>query len=199
MLRRRKVALHTISHLTRTEAWRSADSTTWEVRRVSTEVRVGNRTHVWGVGQVWSAWDSRLRKNSTSHVFWLVQTCPDLSTIQWPCTLVSQCHFLHFRTLLFFSLTSYPSEIAYFNSPNRQLSNGARVMELYWNRNVESSRSPCLKTIDRKSFEHGNFLVLRPALLKIAYFNSGNRQLSIAVLVKELRQRKIVDPSRAAP
>ena len=52
---------------------------------------------------------------------------------------------------------------------------------------------------DRKSFERGNFLVLRPALLKIAYFNSGNRQLSIAVLPKELRQRKIVDPSRAAP
>ena len=41
-------------------------------------------------------------------------------------------------------------------------------------------------TIDRKSFERGNFLVLRPVLLKIAYFNSGNRQLSIAVLPKEL-------------
>ena len=39
--------------------------------------------------------------------------------------------FLHFRTLLFFSLTPYPVEIAYFNPPNRQLSNGARVMELY--------------------------------------------------------------------
>ena len=56
-----------------------------------------------------------------------------------------------------------------------------------------------LKAIDRKSFERGNFLVLHPVLLKIAYFNSGNRQLSIAVLPKELRQRKIVDPSRAAP
>ena len=54
-------------------------------------------------------------------------------------------------------------------------------------------------TIDRKSFECGNFLVLRPVLLKIEYFNSGNRQLSTAVLPKELRQRKIVDPSRAAP
>ena len=29
--------------------------------------------------------------------------------------------------LLFFSFTSYPAEIAYFNSPNRGLSNGARV------------------------------------------------------------------------
>ena len=56
-----------------------------------------------------------------------------------------------------------------------------------------------LKAIDRKSFERGNFLVLRPVQLKIAYFNTGNRQLSIAVLPKELRQRKIVDPSRAAP
>ena len=50
----------------------------------------------------------------------------------------------------------------------------------------------------RKS-EPCNFLVLRPVLLKIVYFNSVNRQLSIAVLPKELRQRKIVDPSRAAP
>ena len=41
------------------------------------------------------------------------------------------------RTLLSFSLTSHPGEIAYLNSPNRQLSNGARVMELYGNRNVD--------------------------------------------------------------
>ena len=75
--------------------------------------------------------------------------------------------FLHFWKLLFFSLTSYPGEMAYFNSPNRQLSNGALVMELYWNRNVDPSRSPCLKTIDRKSLERSNFLVLRPALLKL--------------------------------
>ena len=56
-----------------------------------------------------------------------------------------------------------------------------------------------LKAIDRKIFERGNFLVLRPALQKIAYFNSANGQLSIAVLPEELRQRKIVDPSRGAP
>ena len=171
---RRKVALHTSSHLTLTEAWRSADSTTSEGRRVSSEVRLGNCTQVWVVGQIWRAWDSRLRKNSTSHLFWLVQTCLDLRTTQWPCTLVSQCHFLHFRTLLFFSLTSYPAEIAYVNSPKRELSNGARVMELYWNRNVDPSRSPCLKAIDRKSFKRGNFLVLRPVLLKNAYLNSAN-------------------------
>ena len=45
--------------------------------------------------------------------------------------------FLHFLMLLFFSITSYPAEIAYFNSPNRKLSNGVRLMELYWNRNVD--------------------------------------------------------------
>ena len=130
------------------------------------------------------------------------QTCPNLSTIQWPCTLSAQCLFLDFRMLLFFSIfldfrmllffsiTFYPAEIAYFNSPDRELSNGVRVMELYWNRNVDPSRSPCLKAIDKKSFEHGNFLVLRPVLLKIAYFNSGNRQLSISVLPKKLRERK---------
>ena len=140
-----------------------------------------------------------IEEDSTSHLFWLVQTCPDLSTLEWPCTVVSQCHFLHFRKLLFFSLMSYPGEIAYFNLPNRELSNGAQVMELYWNRNVDPSRSPCLKAIDRKSFERGIFLVLRPVLLQFAYFNSGNRQLSIAVLPKEMRQRKIVDTSRGAP
>ena len=103
------------------------------------------------------------------------------------------------KAITYFSLRSYPGEISHSNSPNRQLSNGARVIELYRNRNVDPSRSPCLKAIDRKIFERGNFLVLRPALLKIAYFNSGNRQLSIAVLPKELRQRKIVDPSRGTP
>ena len=56
-----------------------------------------------------------------------------------------------------------------------------------------------VKDIDRKSFERGNFLVLHPVLLKIAYFKSTNGQLSIDVQPKELRQRKIVDPSRAAP
>ena len=56
-----------------------------------------------------------------------------------------------------------------------------------------------LKDHRQKEVRAPSYLVLRPVLLKIAYFNSGNRQLSIAVLPKELRQRKIVDPSRAAP
>ena len=40
---------------------------------------------------------------------------------------------------------------------------------------------------------------LHPVLLKIAYFKSAHWQLSIDVHPTELRQREIVDPSRAAP
>ena len=63
-----------------------------------------------------------------------VLTCPDLfgpthNTVTMYARLAMS--FLYFRTLLFFSLTSYPAEIAYFYLPNRELSNGARVMELY--------------------------------------------------------------------
>ena len=94
------------------------------------------------------------------------QTCPNLSTIQWPCTLYAQCLFLHYRMLLFFSITFYPAEIAYFNSPNRELASGVRVMALYWSKIVDPSRSPCLKTVDRKS-ELCHFLFLHPILVKL--------------------------------
>ena len=126
-----KVALHTSSHLTPTEAWRSPDSTISEGRRVSSEVRLENCTQVWGVGQIWTACDSRLRKNSASHLFWLVQTCRNLSEpVHNTVTMYARrvMSFLHFRMLLFFGLTSYPAEIVYFNSPNEELSNGVRVM-----------------------------------------------------------------------
>ena len=49
--------------------------------------------------------------------------------------------------------------------------------------------------VDRR-FERRNVLVLRPVVLKIAYFKSANRQLSNDLRPKELRKRKIVDPSR---
>ena len=149
----RKVALHTSSHLTPIEAWWSAVSTTSEGCRVSSEVGLENCTQVWG----WAKFEERGTPGLGKIV---LHTCSDLSRVvrtyvqyKWPCALVSQCHFLHFRTLLFFSLTSYPGEIAYFNSANREL-------ELYRNRNVDLSRSPCLKAIDRKS-ERGNFSVFR--------------------------------------
>ena len=45
---------------------------------------------------------------------------------------------------------SYPTEIAYLNSPNWELPNFVWLMEPYWNRNVDPSRSPCLKIVYRK-------------------------------------------------
>ena len=158
----RKVALHTSSHLTPIEAWQSAVSSTSKGRRVLSEVRLENCTQVWGVGQIWTACNSRLTKialHTCSDLSKPVPTCPNLSTIQWPCMLVARCHFLHFRRLLFFVLTSYPGEIAYFDSPNGELSNGVRVMALYWNKIVDPSRSPCLTTVGKESFELRNFLV----------------------------------------
>ena len=98
----------------------------------------------------------------------------------------SHSHFLHFRMLLFFSLTSYPGEIAYFNSPNGELSNGVWVMALYWSKIVNLSRSPCLKIVNWKKFERCNFSVLRPVLLKNAYFTSANAELSKGVRLVEL-------------
>ena len=58
--------------------------------------------------------------------------------------IVVQCHFSHFRKLLFFSVTSYPGEIAYFNSLNRELSTGVLLLKLYKNRNVDPSKEPML-------------------------------------------------------
>ena len=38
------------------------------------------------VGNIWRACDSPFRKNSTSHLFWLVQTCPKLFTPVYNCS-----------------------------------------------------------------------------------------------------------------
>ena len=116
-----------------------------------------------------------------------MHACPAIAVFGW---------IFPSRKLLFFSLTSYPAEIAYLSSPNWELSNGVRLVLLYWNKNVDLSRSPCLKTVDGKRFERRNFLVLCPVLLKNAYFSSANRQLSNNVLPKELLWRKIANPSR---
>ena len=74
---RRKVALHTSSHLMPTEAWRSPDSTTSEGRRVSSEVRLGNCTQVWG----WAKFEERgshgwgkIVLHTCSDLPWLVRT-----------------------------------------------------------------------------------------------------------------------------
>ena len=74
-MRRRKVALHTSSHLTPIEAWRSAVSTTSEGHRVSSEVRLENLTQVWG-GQNLDSVRLTVEENSTSHLFWLFQVRP---------------------------------------------------------------------------------------------------------------------------
>ena len=58
---------------------------------------------------------------------------------------------------------------------------------------VVGFQEPCLKAIDRKSFERSNFLVLRPVLLKIAYFNSGNRQFFFVAAPHAVRQWKAID------
>ena len=128
--------------------------------------------------------NSRLRKNSASYLFWLVQTCTNLSE---PFRNIVT---MYARRAVIFSLSNALILQSYFlswwncifNSPNGELSNDVRVMALYWSKIVDPSRSPCLKTVHRKSFERSNFLALRPVLLKIAYFNSANWQLSIDVL-----------------
>ena len=63
--------VHTLHQLKRDEALFPPLK---RVRGLS-EVRLENCTQVWGVGQIWRASDSRLMKNSTSHLAWLVQTC----------------------------------------------------------------------------------------------------------------------------
>ena len=198
VVRRRKVVLHTISHLMPTEAWQSPDSTTWEGRRVSSEVRLGNCTQVWG----WAKFEERGTHGWGKIV---LHTCSDLSKPVRTCPQYSdhvrssrRVIVLHFRMLLFFGLTSYPGDIAYFNSPNQELSNGVQVMTLYWSKIVDPSRSPCFKTIDRKSLVRRNFLVLCPILLKIAYSILANWQLAMTYSSRSCN-KKIVDLSRGAP
>ena len=126
------------------------------------------------VGKIWRACNSPSRKNSTSHLFWLlktwsklftpvppVPTCSHLFTLVHTCshlfTTVHTCSHLFtpvhtfshrftplhtsvtiyalcamavsrwifpLQKLFFFDLTCYLVEIAYFCSPNRELSNG---------------------------------------------------------------------------
>ena len=139
-------------------------------------------------------WCLRGRKvllHTCFHLFKPVHTSSHITPIRlWWCTLVPQLQFLiqfsHFKICFCFSLTSYPAEIAYFRSPNRELSNFVRLMELYRNKIVNPSRSPCLKIVDGKRFEHRNFLVLRPVLLKNACFSSANWELSKGVWLVKL-------------
>ena len=93
VVRRRKVALHTSSHLTPTEAWRSADSTTSEDRRVLSEVRLGNCTQVWG----WAKFKERGTHGWGKIV---LHTCSDLSRLVWTNAQYSD-HVLSSRNVIF--------------------------------------------------------------------------------------------------
>ena len=189
VVRRRKVALHTSSHLTPTEAWRSPDSTTSEGRRVSSEVRLGNCTQVWG-------WAKVEKRGTHGWGKIVLHTCSGLSKLVRTNALLLYIsdHLRSSRNVIFCTFErSYSSvlrpillKLHFFNSPNWELFNGLRLVELYWNKIVDPSRSTCLKMVDGKMFERCNFLVLRPVLLKNVYFSSANRQLSIDVQLVEL-------------
>ena len=129
-----------------------------EGRRVSSEVRLGNCTQVWGVGQIWRAWDSRLRKNSTSHLAWLVQTCPDAQYSD---------HVRSSRTVFFCTFErSYSSVLCpilvKLHILTRLIDSFPMVHGSWSCIEIEMLiplGGPCLRAIDRKSFERGNFLV----------------------------------------
>ena len=149
--------VHTLRQLTRDEALFPPLRRVVEFRaryayktahRLGWWAKFGQRaTHGWG----------KRALHTCSDLSKLVRTCLNQSAIQWPCTPVAQCHFLHFRMLLIFGLTSYPAEIAYSNSLNGELCNGVRVLALYWSKIVNPSMSPCLKNFDKKIFECGIF------------------------------------------
>ena len=68
--------VHTLRQLKRDEG---LFSTTWEGRRVSSEVRLENCTQVWGVGQIWTAgdsWSSKIVLHTCSDLSKPVRTCP---------------------------------------------------------------------------------------------------------------------------
>ena len=74
----RKVALHTSSHLTPIEAWRSAVSTTSKGHRVSSEVRLENCTQVWG-------WAKFKERGTYGWGKIVLHTCSDLSRLVGTC------------------------------------------------------------------------------------------------------------------
>ena len=101
----RKVALHTSSHLTPIEAWRSAVSTI-SGHRVSSEVWLENCTQVWGwakFGQRATHSWGKIVLHTCSDLSKPVRFCLNLSTIQWPCTLVAQSFFALLNALILWS------------------------------------------------------------------------------------------------
>ena len=172
---RRKVALHTSSHLTPTEVWRSPDSTTSEGRRILSKVRLVNCTQVWG----WAKFEER-GTHGWGKI--LLHTYSDLSRLVRTYAQYTD-HVRSSRNVIFCTFErSYSSvlrpilvKLHILTRLIEIFSMVYELMALYWSKIVDPSRSPCLRTVQRKSFERDNFLVLRPVLLKNAYFNSANR------------------------
>ena len=127
-------------------AIRAEMSTHFAFTHTQTHIHEWNYKLDWSGRVVWAV-------NTCSDLSKPVRTCPNLSAIQWRCTLSAQCLFCTFECSCSSVLGPIllKLHIAYFNLPNRDLSNGVRVMALYWNRNVYPSRSPCLETVDRKA------------------------------------------------
>ena len=125
------------------------------------------------------------------------QTCPNLSTIQRPCTLFAHSNFALSNVLV---LQSYILScwICIFNLPNRELSNGVRVMELYWSRNVDPSRGASWSSVERNfsKFSGKNlkelwfsYLLTNPA--ETAYLSFRDQELSNDARLVQLRRGKI--------
>ena len=78
--------------------------TTLEGGRLPSEVRLENCTQVWGwanFGHRATHGGGKIALHTCSDLSKLVRTCLNQSVRQWPCMLIAQCHFLHFRMLLF--------------------------------------------------------------------------------------------------
>ena len=174
-MRRRKVALHTSSHLTPTEAWQSAVSTASEGRRVLSEVRLGNCMQVWG----WAKFEER-----GTHGWGKIalHTCSDLPTlvrtyVQDSDHVRSSCYVIFCTFERSYSLVLRPILVKLHILTH--LMESFPMVHRSWSGIEIEMLIPlgahAFKAIDRKSFERGNFLVLHPVLLKIAYLNWGNR------------------------
>ena len=172
-MRRRKVALHTSSHLKPTEAWRSPDSTTSEGRRVSSEVRLGKCTQVWG----WAKFEER---GTHGWVKIVLHTCSDLFRLVRTHNTVT----MYARLAMSFFCTFERSYSSVLRPILVKLHILTRLIDSFpmvhgsWSwieiEMLFPLEAHALKAIDRKSFGRGNFLFLHPVLLKIAYFKSAN-------------------------
>ena len=168
----RKVALHTSSHLTPIEAWRSAVSTTSEGHRVSTEPRLENCKQVWGwakFGQrTTHGWD-KIALHTCSYLFTTVHTSLTTLFAQWqllveffPC---KNCYFSILRAIFLklhifaHLIESYPTAHGLSSCVEKNINPSGSP---YYSDHVRSSHSVIFCT-----FECSYSSVLRRILLKL--------------------------------